>query len=108
MLFTPTVLSPTSSAATSTCNPAGQRRTRARQRRRSAARAGASGGGNTAGQTCVRARVASDFNPVSISCGYRVSCADALLEDRVSRQVGGVSWRDQRAPAASLISSKNL
>ena len=69
MLFTPTVLSPTSSAATSTCNAAG----------RSAARA--------------RARIASDFNPVSISCGYRVSCAETLGVDRASRQVGGVNWR---------------
>ena len=28
--------------------------------------------------------------------------------DGVSRQTGGASWRDQRAPAARLISSKNL
>ena len=49
--------------------------------------------GNTAGQTCVRARIASDFNPVSISYGYRVSYAKALGVDGVSRQVGGVSWR---------------
>ena len=39
------------------------------------------------------AQVASDFNPVSISCGYRVSCVKALLVDRVSRQAGVVSWR---------------
>ena len=40
MLSTPTALSPTSSAATSTCNPAGQRRVQWRQPRRSAARVG--------------------------------------------------------------------
>ena len=39
MLFTPTVLSPTSSAATSICKIAGQPRIRRRQRRRSTARA---------------------------------------------------------------------
>ena len=76
MLFTPTVLSPTSSAATSTCKIAGQPRIRRRQRRRSTARA-----------------IASDFNPVSTLCGYRVSCADTLLVMRVSRQVGGTGWR---------------
>ena len=48
----------------------------------------------------MRTQVASDFNPVSISCGYRVSCTKALLVDGVSRQAGGVSWRE---PAASLI-----
>ena len=37
----------------------------------------------------MRAQVASDFDLVSISCGYRVSCADTLLVDGVSRQVGG-------------------
>lgn len=36
-------------------------------------------------------QVASDFYPVSISCGYRVSCAETLLVDGVSRQVGGAS-----------------
>ena len=29
----------------------------------------------------MRAQVASDFDPVSILCGYRVSCAKALLVD---------------------------
>ena len=29
----------------------------------------------------MRAQVESDFDPVSISCGYRVSCAKALLVD---------------------------
>ena len=29
----------------------------------------------------VRTRVASDFNPASISCGYRVSCAHMLEVD---------------------------
>ena len=38
----------------------------------------------------MRAQVESDFDPVSISCGYRVSCAKALLVDGVSRQVGGM------------------
>jgi len=28
--------------------------------------------------------------------------------DRVSRQAGGASWRDQRAPGASLIFSSSL
>ena len=45
--------------------------------------------GNAAGQRCVQAQVASDFYPVSISCGCRVSCAKALGVDGVSRQVGG-------------------
>lgn len=67
MLFTPTVLSLTSSAATSTCKIAGQRYTDARP------------------------QVASDFNPVSTLCGYRVSCAEVLLVMRVSRQVGGAN-----------------
>lgn len=83
MLSTPTALSPTSSAVTSTCNPAGRLR----------ADTSAGDDGNTAGQACVRARVASDFNPVSILCEYRVSCAETLGVDRASRQVGGVNWR---------------
>ena len=62
--------------------PAGQRRVRtrvrARQTRRSATRASA---GNAAGQRRVRAQVASDFYPVSTSCGYRVSCAETLGVD---------------------------
>ena len=37
----------------------------------------------------MQAQVASDFYPVSISCGCRVSCAKALGVDGVSRQVGG-------------------
>ena len=53
----------------------------------------------------MRTQVASDFYPVSISCGYRVSCTKALLVDGVSRQAGGVSWRE---PAASLIFSPSL
>ena len=32
-----------------------------------------------------------DFYPVSTSCGYRVSCAETLGVDRVSRQVGDAS-----------------
>ena len=71
MLSTPTALSPTSLAVTSTCNAAGQPRVQLR----------AGDDGNTAGQTCVRARIASDFNPVSISCGYRVSCVETLGVD---------------------------
>ena len=31
----------------------------------------------------MRAQVASDFYPVSISCGCRVSCAETLLVDGV-------------------------
>ena len=37
--------------------------------------------GNAAGQRRMRAQVESDFDPVSISCGCRVSCADTLLVD---------------------------
>ena len=47
--------------------------------------------GNAAGQRRVRTQVASDFYPVSISCGCRVSCVETLLVDGVSRQVGGAS-----------------
>mgnify|MGYP000899484842 FL=1 len=36
-----------------------------------------------------RIQVESDFNPASISCGCRVSCAKTLLVDGVSRQAGG-------------------
>ena len=50
-------------------------------------------------------QVTSDFNPVSISCGYRVSCTKALLVDGVSRQAGSTR---QRASGVSLISAKNL
>jgi len=39
----------------------------------------------------VRTQVTSDFSPVSISCGSRVSCAETLDVDGVSRQVGGAS-----------------
>ena len=60
----------------------------------------------------MRTQVASDFYPVSISCGYRVSCAETLLVDGVSRQTGGESWRepdaDRSAPGASLIFSPSL
>ena len=50
-------------------------------------------------------QVASDFYPVSISCGCRVSCVETLLVDGVSRQVGGASCC---APAARLIFSPCL
>ncbi len=53
MPSTPIVLSLTSSAAISTYKISGQ----------------------------PRAQVASDFNPVSTLCGYRVSRAEVLLED---------------------------
>ena len=53
-----------------------------RQRRRSAPRA-VRNDGNAAGQRRMRAQVASDFYPVSISCGCRVSCAETLLVDGV-------------------------
>ena len=39
----------------------------------------------------MRTQVASDFYPVSISCGYRVSCAEMLGVDGVSRQADGTS-----------------
>ena len=60
----------------------------------------------------MRTQVASDFYPVSISCGCRVSCVDALLVDGVSRQVGGVLEAHIRYMLgrawARLISAKNL
>ena len=47
----------------------------------------------------MRVQVASDFYPVSISCGYRVSCAKALGVDGTSRQTGGMSpARARREP----------
>ena len=51
------------------------------------------------------AQVASDFYPVSISCGCRVSCAETLLVDGVLAR-----WavRARSEPAARLISAKNL
>ena len=64
--------------------------------------------------------VASDFYPASISCGCRVSCAEALIVDGVSRQVadaaGGCALsassagneRAPRGPSVRLISAKNL
>ena len=53
----------------------------------------------------MRAQVASDFYPVSISCGCRVSCADAPLEDGVLAR-----WavRARSEPAARLIFSPCL
>ena len=60
----------------------------------------------------MRTQVASDFYPVSISCGYRVSCTKALLVDGVSCQVGGVLEAHIRYMLgrawARLISAKNL
>ena len=50
----------------------------------------------------MRAQVASDFYPVSISCGYRVSCTKALLVDGVSRQAGGAS-RDELGRARNEL-----
>ena len=47
-----------------------------------------------------RVQVTSDFNPASISCGCRVSCAKALLVDGVSRQVGGGARRELDAHSA--------
>ena len=46
-----------------------------------------------------RVQVVSDFYPASISCGCRVSCAEMLGADGVSRQVGG--GRAARARRAS-------
>ena len=60
----------------------------------------------------MRTQVASDFYPVSISCGYRVSCAETLLVDGVSRQAGGALEAHIRYMLgrawARLISAKNL
>ena len=60
----------------------------------------------------MRTQVASNFYPVSISCGYRVSCAKALLVDGVSRQAGSVLEAHIRYMLgrawARLISAKNL
>ena len=63
-------------------------------------------GGNPAGQRRAGPyRLQVDFNPVSTSCGYRVSCAEMLEVDGFSRQTGGVSWHE---PAVSLIFSPSL
>ena len=61
--------------------------------------------GNATGQRRVRAQVASDFYPVSISCGCRVSCAETLLVDGVLAR-----WavRARSEPAARLIFSPCL
>ena len=50
-------------------------------------------------------QVASDFYPVSISCGCRVSCAETLLVDEVLAR-----WavRARSEPAARLIFSSYL
>ena len=48
----------------------------------------------------MRAQVESDFDPVSISCGCRVSCADTLLEDGFLAR-----WavRARREPGVCLV-----
>ena len=53
----------------------------------------------------MRAQVASDFYPVSISCGCRVSCAETLLVDGFLAR-----WavRARSEPAARLIFSPCL
>ena len=53
----------------------------------------------------MRTQVASDFYPVSISCGCRVSCAETLLVDGVLAR-----WavRARSEPAARLIFSPSL
>ena len=53
----------------------------------------------------MRAQVESDFDPVSISCGYRVSCAETLLVDGVL-----ATWavRSCCAPDARLIFPPSL
>ena len=60
---------------------------------------------NAAGQRRMRAQVASDFDPVSISCECRVSCADTLLVDGFLAR-----WavRSCCAPDARLIFSPCL
>ena len=50
-------------------------------------------------------QVTSDFNPVSISCGYRVSCAKALLVDGFLARRAVKAWSE---PTASLIFSPSL
>ena len=60
---------------------------------------------NAAGQRRVRAQVASDFYPVSISCGCRVSCAETLLVDGV---LARRAVRARSEPAARLIFSPCL
>ena len=54
----------------------------------------------------------SNFNPVSIPCGCRVSCAETLLVDGVSRRIDGESWARagflQRICKFCLKTSKNL
>ena len=53
----------------------------------------------------MRTQVASDFYPVSISCGCRVSCAETLLVDGVLAR-----WavRARSEPAVRLIFSPSL
>ena len=53
----------------------------------------------------MRAQVESDFDPVSISCGCRVSCADTLLVDGVLARWAA---RARSEPAARLIFSPSL
>ena len=57
----------------------------------------------------MRAQVASDFDPVSISCGCRVSCADTLLVDgflarRVVRAWRAISARLMRTGVSLIFS----
>ncbi len=54
--------------------------------------------GNAAGQRRMRAQVESDFDPVSISCGCRVSCADTLLVDGVLARWAARARREPDAP----------
>ena len=57
----------------------------------------------------VRARVASDFYPVSISCGCRVSCADTLLVDGfLARQAVRARREHQVYARSRLIFSPSL
>ena len=56
----------------------------------------------------MRTQVASDFYPVSISCGCRVSCAETLLVDGVLAR-WAVRARVARGEShASLIFSSSL
>ena len=66
--------------------------------------------GNAAGQRRVRAQVASDFYPVSISCGCRVSCAKVLLVDgflaRRAVRAGALSARAWSEPDFLAMSER--
>ena len=61
--------------------------------------------GKPAGQRRVQSQVASDFYPVSTSCGYRVSCAEMLGVDGFLARWAVRAWS---TPEVSLIFSPSL